>query len=235
MKIVALSDMHGHYDGFTIEPSEVMVICGDVVPVRMQRNIPQSFKWLKNAFIPWIERQPIEKVFMVFGNHDFFAENEEETKRTLIGTKITALYNESVEYLSNDGNTYSIFGSPLCHIFGKWAFMMSDEYNKEQYLKMPNDLDILITHDGAYGHSDQCLGFSRQEERDLHRGNIPLKEVVEEKKPRYHLFGHLHTCDHNVINYDGTKTACVSLLNELYDRVYDPLYLDITKQNVEDY
>ena len=92
---------------------------------------------------------------------------------------------------------------------------------------MPENLDFLITHDAAFNHSDQCLGFASKYDVDLHRGNIPLQDVVEKKKPKYHLFGHLHTCKHEIIDYDGTKTACVSLLNEYYKRVFDPLYLEI--------
>lgn len=160
---------------------------------------------------------------------DFCLEkSSSEVKQCLAGTNITILYNEGAEYLDEEtGKIYTIWGSPNCHIFGNWAFMYSDKYNKEQYEKMPQNLDFLITHDAAYEHSDQCLGFQEDIEKELHRGNIALKEEVEIKMPKYHFFGHLHTCNHNIIEYNKTKTACVSLLNEEYIMTYKPLYLEV--------
>lgn len=229
MKIATFSDSHGVCPNLKIEESDILLICGDIIPLKMQRNIPQSFSWFKKKFIPWCEKQPVENIFMVGGNHDFFMLGQEEIKNLIINTKIKVLYNESYIYYDNDGVNWSIFGSPNCHIFGNWAFMYSDSANMEQYKKMPDDLDILITHDAAYEHSDQCLGFMDEYSRELHRGNKPLQEIVESKSPKLHLFGHLHTCDHNLVKYGETNTACVSLLNENYDFVYPVTYLEIKK------
>lgn len=228
MKICGISDLHGLCTGLTIEKCDILFICGDIVPLRMQRNIPQSFSWFKKEFIPWCLEQPVDQIYLVGGNHDFFMEgHEKEVKECLLSTNITVLYNEGAEYLDNSGKVWTIWGSPLCHKFGNWAFMYSDEHNKEQYMKMLKNVDFLITHDAAYTHSDQCLGFSLDVERELHRGNTPLQKVVEDKKPYFHLFGHLHTCSHNLIDYGGTKTVCVSLLDERYCKVYDPFYLEV--------
>lgn len=227
MKIAAISDLHG----ILVElkyPVDVLFICGDVVPLEIQRNIPKSLKWIKKTFIPWAERLPAERVIMVAGNHDFVMEKSpSEIKNSFIGTKITILYDEGTTYIDKDARIFNIWGSPLCHQFGNWAFMNSNEYNKEQYEKMPNNIDILITHDAAYMHSDQCLGFYDAASRELHRGNIPLQEVVEKKQPKLHLFGHLHTCAHSLIDYAGTLTACVSIVDENYTLTYLPLYLDL--------
>jgi predicted phosphohydrolase len=228
MKICAISDIHGQFEGLQIQPVDILFICGDIVPLRMQRNIPQSLSWFKKFFIPWCQSQPADQIYMVGGNHDYLLEKlEREVKEALLGTNITILYNESAEYMDDNGKIWTIWGSPNCHIFGNWAFMYSDEYNKEMYERMPKNVDFCITHDMGYGRSDQCLGFISAYQRDLHRGNIPLAEVLEDRRPKYHFGGHLHTCDHNLIDYTGTKTACVSLLNEQYNKVYEPLYLEV--------
>lgn len=225
MKICGISDLHGKCPDLIVEPCDVLFICGDIVPLRMQRNVPQSFSWFRKEFIPWCNKQPVDKIYMVGGNHDFFLVNEAEAKEHLINTNVTLLYNESAEYMDNNGKVWTIWGTPLCHLFGNWAFMNHDDYNKTQYEKMPENVDFLITHDAAFENSDQCLGFKYQYDRHLHRGNIALKEVIDQKHPKYHLFGHLHTCDHNMINYNGINTVCVSLLDEEYNRAYDPFYL----------
>ena len=231
MTICAISDIHGQFEDLSIVPVDILFICGDIVPLRMQRNIPQSLSWFKKEFLPWCKEQPVDQIYMVWGNHDFLGEKlDSECKKYTKGTNVTILTNEYAEYLEDNGQVWTIWGSPLCHIFGNWAFMYSDEYNREMYERMPKNIDFLITHDAAYEHSDQCLGFPFIRDRELHRGNMALKEIIEEKHPLYHFFGHLHTCNHDLINYEGTNTACVSLLNEQYTRTYIPLYLTVNKK-----
>lgn len=228
MRICAISDIHGQFKDLNIKESDILFICGDIVPLKMQRNIPQSLSWFKKEFIPWCIKQPVDQIYMVAGNHDFFLEKlEHEIKEVLLGSNITILYNEQAEYLDDSGKIWTIWGSPLCHIFGNWAFMYSDDYEKEKFELMPNKFDFLITHDAAFERSDQCLGFNSIYERELHRGNIALKEVLEKKRPEYHFFGHLHTCNHELKEFTGTMTACVSLLDENYSKVFDPLYLEV--------
>lgn len=101
----------------------------------------------------------------------------------------------------------------------------------EHFRKIPKNCDILLTHDAAYKESDILL----QEvpwNTHKHIGNLELKKVLDEKRikniaPKYHFFGHLHSCDHNLTDYEGVNTACVSLLDEKYNMVYQPLVLEI--------
>ena len=242
IKIYAISDMHGLLD-FNIEPAsvifnekgdiseinpvDILFICGDIVPLYIQRNVEDSFIWIKEVFIPWCKELPVDQIYMVAGNHDFALQNEQYTKSLFVGTNITILYNEGAEYRDINGKIWTIWGSPNCHIFGNWAFMYSDEYNKEKYELMPENLDFLITHDAPYGRSDILLQVDCPWANGEHIGNKPLAEVVEARKPKHHFFGHLHSCNHELTDYEGTKTACVSLVNENYKLVYKPLYLEV--------
>lgn len=47
MKICVLSDLHGFLIDY-IQPCELVLICGDIVPLRMQRNKPQCEKMAKD-------------------------------------------------------------------------------------------------------------------------------------------------------------------------------------------
>lgn len=219
MKICAFSDMHGIFLYKNIKPCDILLICGDIVPLNIQTNIPKSDKWFKEEFIPWCCRQPVDKVFLIAGNHDFFMLNRDKViKEYLINTKIYYLNNENVGY-----EGINIFGTPDCHIFGSWAFMYSPEKELIDFNKIYPNCDILMSHDAAMNHSDCCLEI----DPNKHIGNEELRQVVERVKPKWHVFGHLHTCDHNIVDYFGTKTACVSLLNEQYNLVYNPLYFEI--------
>lgn len=127
MKFGALSDLHGILPEIT-EECDIYLICGDITPLKMQRNIPQSKKWLSHEFAQWVNNLPCEKVFMVGGNHDFaLASIYQNTlsKNSLLYTptngKLVMLDNESYTYIDyKDGSEYTIWGTPYCKIFGNW-------------------------------------------------------------------------------------------------------------------
>ena len=225
MRICGISDMHGQYD-FSVEKSDILCICGDVFPLMIQDYTKDSEKWVKNRFIPWCNEQPVEKVFVVGGNHDFYLYRHSDKFRELIkDTKIIYLQDESYSHIDNDGRVFKIYGTPWCHQFGRWAFMgYSDEKLKEIYDNMPDDVDILLTHDATYGCSD-VLAVDRRKQG--HIGGPALRDIVLEKKPKLHLHGHLHTTNHDKETLGDTDIYCVSLLDEDYIMYYKPLYIEV--------
>jgi Icc-related predicted phosphoesterase len=60
-----------------------------------------------------------------------------------------------------------------------------------------------------------------------HIGCIPLGDAVDEKKPVLHFCGHLHSCTHEPQQRGETTVTNVSVVNEHYNRVYEPRYLEI--------
>ena len=231
MKIVGISDMHGVYNGFTIPKADILCICGDIVPLSLQRDIELSDDWFINDFIPWCCKQPVEQVYLIGGNHDKFLMNRKYViDQYLMDTKINYLDNSSCEYTDNKGKVYTIFGSPDCHIFGNWSFMYEPKTELEHFRKIPKNCDILLTHDAAYGENDiilQDVPWNKHK----HIGNPELTAVLDELRnegcaPKLHLTGHLHTTEHNLTDYDGIKTACVSLLDEHYKLTYKPFVVE---------
>lgn len=222
MKICAISDLHGNLN-VSIDPVEVLFICGDIVPTYIQMNHHKSRKWIKDIFIQWINRQPVEKVFLVGGNHDFCLQNEEKSKALFSNTKITILYNEHFRYIDLTNKDWMIYGSPLCHIYGNWAFMEDPKYELEKFSLMPKDCDIVITHDAPFGVSDICLQLNNQ----TNIGNPELTQAIKEKQPKLLLHGHLHSSNHNIEKLENTSIYNVSLLDENYKMIYKPLYLEL--------
>lgn len=80
MKIAVISDLHGYlpiypskyWDG--IEECEILLICGDILPLNIQTNMPKSRDWLIVDFKLWAYDLPVEKVYIIAGNHDFWFE-----------------------------------------------------------------------------------------------------------------------------------------------------------------
>ena len=226
MKICVTSDLHGFLP--KIESCELVLICGDIVPLRMQRNIPQSIKWFKKEFIPWTESLPCEEVIFVAGNHDFFAQSSIlEIINLIKDTKIIYLENNYYNYLSKDAKLYKIYGTPDCHQFGNWAFMYSDEYLKNSYSKIPENCDIIISHDAPKLNNLGLVPPNIWHSIPIDAGNEFLASAILDKKPKYAFCGHIHEGNHQLTDIDGIKMANVSILDDNYNISYEPLYLDI--------
>ena len=81
----------------------MLFICGDIVPLEIQKDIPKSLIWFNKKFIPWCAEQPVDKVYLIAGNHDFFLEKQFSIARNmLLGTNITLLYDEEVHLYYDD-------------------------------------------------------------------------------------------------------------------------------------
>lgn len=224
MKVCAISDLHGYLPD--IEPCDLLLICGDIMPLDIQTNMPESERWLEEVFIPWIESLPIDQAILIAGNHDFFMERSSLKASMILNTrKLTYLRNESTTYISNHGEVITIFGTPYCKIFAEWAFMRDFEILKEKYSEIPENVDILISHDapmiGKVGKIKQG-GWAGTE-----AGNPCLAEEILRKKPKWCFCGHIHSGEHNITEYDGIRLANVSLVNEHYEPTNKPIYVEI--------
>ena len=234
MKICVKSDIHGNLIPYPsefwegLENCELLIICGDLIPLEIQRNMPLSRQWFETEFKVWAESLPVEKVIFVAGNHDFWLERNDQDAHELFNSsnKVVYLKNEIYSHISTvDNKVYELFGSPYCHIFGNWAFMIAAKELKNKFKSIPEDIDLLITHDAPYGTSDICLeGWSADGE---HKGCPELRDAIIEKQPRYCVHGHLHSVSHNGELLDSTVVYNTSMLNETYNIAYKPLILEI--------
>lgn len=230
MKICATSDLHGILPEIK-EPCELVLICGDIMPLRMQRNIPQSEKWLKTEFADWVKSLPCEGVVMVGGNHDFAIANmyqqplkQNAILRTPTNGKLVLLENNTYTHISDPGKTYTIWGTPFCKIFGNWAFMYEPETLKEAYATMPEYCDIVLSHDAP----QICgLGVIHQRMNRVDAGNPWLADEMLRKHPRYTFCGHIHSGEHELQSFDDMKMANVSLVDETCTETFKPLYLNV--------
>ena len=231
MKFGALSDLHGILPEIK-EECDIYLICGDITPLKMQRNIPQSKKWLSHEFAQWVKDLPCEKVFMVGGNHDFaLASIYQNTlsKNSLLYTptdgKLVMLDNESYTYIDyKDGTEYTIWGTPYCKIFGNWAYMYEEKTLIEAYSTMPEHCDIVISHDAPM----LCgLGVIHQSWTREDVGNPWLADEIMRKHPKYAFCGHIHSGEHRLMTLDDMKMANVSLVDERYIQSFEPLIIEL--------
>lgn len=237
MKICGISDLHGcvNLDELFIKECDILCIAGDIMPLDIQRNIPESLAWIKDIFIPWAEKQPIDKIFLVAGNHDSVAYKERTFKSLFTGTKIIYLEDSGYSYISKDGSVYNIYGTPWCSMFGNWYFMLDDENLIKKFSNIPNDCDILITHNPPdllkVGTIQEGYNFGED------AGCIPLADEIIKKTPKLVICGHIHTGDHNLTYYEVNNKKIglvnVSLLNERYYNAFKPFYAEFKKDSIK--
>jgi Icc-related predicted phosphoesterase len=232
MKIAVISDLHGHLPIYPspywegIEECELLLICGDILPLHCQSKMIESRLWLIDEFKPWAASLPVEQVYFIAGNHDFWFERNDLAAHQIFSShdKVRYLKNEYVDYISTqDAKVYRIFGTPYCHQFGNWAFMRDEETLVKKFNQIPGNVDILISHDAPYGTSDICFeGFSSSKG---HIGCPELRDAIIASKPKYNFHGHLHSANHGEELLGETKVYNTSILNEGYSLVYEPLII----------
>ena len=206
LKIVAISDLHGNLPVIT-EPADIMLLAGDIVPLNIQFNKYECKKWLEGEFAEWIKALPVEDVFMVAGNHDAYFEGLNKTNmglfRQACNFKLKYLQNDTLIYYTNDGDPVKIFGTPYCHRYGNWPFMRDEEYMEKKFQEIPEDVDIIISHDPPYGVGQvDCIlqDCRRSTDGDPHKGNIPLANRIKDLSFRLLVCGHIHSGDHSLVN-----------------------------------
>ena len=232
MKIIAISDLHGYLPEITIR-ADIMLIAGDISPLEIQFNKPKMKTWLETEFAYWIKSLPVDKVYLVAGNHDAYFEginpiNLAEFKQQC-GFKLIYLENNYVVHRHN-GIEYKIFGTPYCHIFGNWPWMVSDERMEEYFKFIPNEVDIIISHDPPYGICavDQILQKPRWSNEGLeHVGNRALADRLQNINFKLLVCGHIHSGDHEGETFNNGLIVNVSIKDEYYSPIYEPFYTEI--------
>ncbi|GHT54707.1 hypothetical protein FACS189446_4980 [Bacteroidia bacterium] len=163
MKILHLSDTHGkHHLLKDLPKADIIVHSGDVSEDGTENEMLD--------FLNWFCDLNYQYKIVVAGNHDL----------CLIGEQIEGLP-ENCHYLCNSGveiERIKFWGVP---------YFLSNELNGDTaqlMAKIPDNTDILITHQPPYG----ILDF----EDNNNFGCLDLLQSLPRICPKYHLFGHIH-------------------------------------------
>jgi Icc-related predicted phosphoesterase len=184
MRIVAISDLHGWLPP-DVPDCDLLVIAGDVCPdfrgagsrVWLRRMAERQADWLGAKLVPWLEQAPAREVVMCWGNHDDVGE-------------VPALVPPMPAYLltdeARDVQGLRVYGTPWTHFAPEcWAFDLSLAGLAASTERIPDDVDLLVTHGPAYGVLDRVVDGRRA-------GSRALGDTIARVRPRAHVFGHIH-------------------------------------------
>lgn len=192
-KIVHISDTHGKHKLIpksSIGTGDIIIHTGDISE--------QGEYYEIKVFLDWFADLPFEHKIFIAGNHDFWFETNIDIQEIYKEKNVHYLYENEIII---DGIKF--FGTPWQPYFLGWAFNL-EKGSKEleaKWNKIPNDTDILLTHNPPFGILDKV--------REGNMGCPLLLKKILEIKPKIHTFGHNHMCygkyeNENTLFLNGT-------------------------------
>jgi Icc-related predicted phosphoesterase len=205
-KILVISDTHGLQGLIGCLPeAEILIHAGDFMNYGTKISEALNFNsWLKDI--------PIKHKLVCGGNHDRLFELQYSSRNLITG----GIYLEN-ESIAVEGIKF--YFSPYTPAFNDWAFNMTREQLKENWKKIPDDTEFLVTHGPPYGILDQAVKGGE------HFGDIELLHRVKQlTKLKYHVFGHIHGSRGIAPSVWGPTFVNASFLNEQYRPHSGPEY-----------
>lgn len=175
--IVCISDTHGFHKKLDLPKGDILIHAGDIAGGR-----GNGIAYLVE-FSNWLLDQDFEHKIVIPGNHDFtFQDTFELARATVARKKNCHVLHESMVEL----NGLKFYGSAFTPLFHNWAFNLPrGEELKAKWSKIPDDIDVLITHGPPHGVLDLTPG-------GVLAGCEELLLRVQQIKPKLHVFGHIH-------------------------------------------
>jgi Icc-related predicted phosphoesterase len=191
LKVVCISDTHNYHDQLSLPAGDILIHSGDFTGKGTVNEIEDFNRWLGSI------KYKYRYIIVVAGNHDFLFDQDEEQARSLL-TNCIYLQDESVEIEGRQ-----IYGSPWQPSFLKWAFNLERDSKelRDKWKRIPFHLDLLITHCPPKGFCDTLNKETITDDPTgrpivgkviVHMGCDDLYSEVLIKKPKNHVFGHIH-------------------------------------------
>ena len=219
-KIVFISDTHNKHKHLTskgmgniLGSGDYLIHCGDCTSMGHKHEI--------NGFLDWFSNTDFKHKIFIAGNHDFGFEQQTDIDQEYKDKGVIYLFDNDVTI---DGIKF--YGSPWQPEFHDWAFNLPrGEELAAKWEKIPDDVDILITHGPAYGILDYApIGG--------HVGCEELYRKIVEVKPKIHVCGHIHD-GYGQKTMGGIEFLNASVLNDRYEYAHKPIVVEYNTETKE--
>lgn len=227
MRFVAVSDTH--MAEVELPEGDVLLHAGDLTYQGSLPEVSTAARWLEDEK----RKRGFRHVIVIAGNHDWLFQNEPNLARQLLRER-GLVYVED-QGITIDGSSIrpgiapgpgriTIYGSPWQPEFMNWAFNFPrGQALKDKWDLIPPGLDILLTHGPPHEILD---GVGTPGPNQRHAGCEELRTAVERTKPKFHVFGHIHS-GRGRLEQAGTVFINACVMNELYDPECQPWVFDL--------
>ncbi|MEM6994651.1 MAG: metallophosphatase domain-containing protein [Myxococcota bacterium] len=187
MRLVCVADTHlFEGPGWPVPDGDVFIHAGDLLRGGSLEELVEAAAWIRSL--------PHRHKVVVAGNHDRCFERTRAPALAELGPDVHDLQDTELEI---DG--VRIWGSPWQPWFYDWAFNLPrGEELAARWAKIPDALDVLITHGPPRGYGDRTVG--------TREGCDDLLAAIDRAAPALHVFGHIHE-DGGLWRRNGT-TIC---------------------------
>lgn len=181
MKLCFISDTHLQHKGLTSyilsKDIDYLFHCGDMTNFGTVAELESVNTWFAELKL----NTKIKDIICIAGNHDQGLE-----KYNTLGSKVftNAVYLENSGYYLDNG--LYVWGSPITLRFGSWGFQKEKSEIQKYWNMIPENTNILITHQPCFEILDQNYHFD-------HCGCDLLRDTVFTLQDLIiHSFGHIH-------------------------------------------
>jgi Icc-related predicted phosphoesterase len=219
-KIVFISDTHNKHKHLTSKGMGNILGSGDYL-IHAGDCTSMGHKHEINGFLDWFSNTDFKHKIFIAGNHDFGFEQQTDIDQEYKDKGVIYLFDNDVTI---DGIKF--YGSPWQPEFHDWAFNLPrGEELAAKWEKIPDDVDILITHGPAYGILDYApIGG--------HVGCEELYRKIAEVKPKIHVCGHIHD-SYGQKTMGGIEFLNASTLNDRYEYAHKPIVVEYDTETKE--
>mgnify|MGYP006293485631 FL=1 len=206
MKLIVISDTHGQHRSLEIPDGDVLIHAGDLTRHGTLGDV--------RDFNNFLGTLPHPHKIVIAGNHDFCFEKDRKACEEIL---TNCIYLQDQEVVI-DGVKF--YGSPWQPWFYDWAFnLQRGPEIRAKWELIPEDTDVLITHGPPHGIGDLTA-------QGDHAGCQDLLEVIEEIKPKLHIFGHIHE-GYGITSSGNTTFINASSLNHQYQSTQQPVVYEL--------
>lgn len=234
VEITAISDTHSSHKRCKLPGGDILIHAGDATFLGQPKEV--------TPFMEWMSVQPYKYKVFIAGNHDIGWEPIGEGINCMFtgkfdfrGMKLKKGLEEKYRkmakrlgliYLHDEEVTLDgirIYGTPYQPEFQGWAFNLPKDgiKAKEIYRKIPEGIDVLVTHGPPWGIMDATL-----DPYENRCGCPVLLRRVLEVKPQYHIFGHIHE-GYGEEHFEGITFLNVSTCQRDYKTFNGPVNFTI--------
>jgi len=224
VKLVIISDTHEQHEHVQVPEGDVLIHCGDWT----HRGDPVAIE----KFLNWFSAQPHKHKVFIAGNHELSLEGRsKDAAFEFIKSEYTDK-NSNLHFLHNSSvviEGLNFYGSPATPFFCNWAFNF--QRGKDiaiEWKKIPDNVNVLITHGPSYGILDMVEDNSSNRGRDLHQGCKDLAERISFlRELELHCCGHLHTDGGKYQKVLGVTYVNAAVCTERYQPTNLPVEIEI--------
>lgn len=141
-KIACISDVHNQWHNIKVPECDILISAGDYSNRGEHHSV--------FGFHSWLSKQPAKHKISVQGNHEVYVENNYEAAKELVPSDV-----HFIEHGTLNIEGIKFYCSAATPKFCNWAYMMSEDEIEQNWAKIPDDTEVLVTHGPAFGFLDQ--------------------------------------------------------------------------------